>query len=49
MNDLAVNDVAFIPLVASANVSAIRNDIDGYDATPWDAETWNIANWSRKP
>jgi peptide/nickel transport system substrate-binding protein len=49
MNDLAVNDVAFIPLVASANVSAIRNDIDGYDTTPWDAETWNIANWSRKP
>jgi peptide/nickel transport system substrate-binding protein len=48
MNDLAIGDVAMIPLVASANVSAVKNDIDGFDASPWDVETWNIADWRRR-
>jgi peptide/nickel transport system substrate-binding protein len=49
MNDLAVLDVAEIPLVASANVSALRKDIGGFEGTPWDAETWKIADWYRQP
>ena len=49
MNDLAIGDVAMIPLVASANVSAVKNDIEGFDASPWDVETWNIADWRRRP
>ena len=49
MNDLAMNDVALIPLVASANVSGIGKDIEGFDGTPWDAEDWNIADWRRAP
>jgi peptide/nickel transport system substrate-binding protein len=49
MNDLAMNDVSLIPLVASANVSGIGKDIVGFDGTPWDAEDWNIADWHRAP
>jgi peptide/nickel transport system substrate-binding protein len=36
-------------LVASAFVTALAKDIQGFDASPWDAETWNIAEWYRKP
>jgi peptide/nickel transport system substrate-binding protein len=48
MNDLAMHDVALIPLVASTDVSGLGNDIEGFSGTPWDSETWNIADWYRK-
>lgn len=48
MNDHVINDVAVIPLVEWAYVSGLRNDIAGYDPTPWDSETWNIASWHRE-
>ncbi|MBB6411922.1 peptide ABC transporter substrate-binding protein [Mesorhizobium sangaii] len=48
MNDLLISDAAVVPLVEWAYVSGLGNDIVGYDPTPWDAETWNIANWHRK-
>jgi peptide/nickel transport system substrate-binding protein len=48
MNDLLISDAAVIPLVEWAFVSGLRNDIVGYDPTPWDSETWNIAKWHRK-
>ena len=48
MNDLLISDVAVIPLVEWGYVSGLRNDIAGYDPTPWDSETWNIASWHRK-
>jgi peptide/nickel transport system substrate-binding protein len=49
MNDLLVNDFAMIPLVHWADTSGIANDIGGYDPTSWDSETWNIADWYRRP
>jgi peptide/nickel transport system substrate-binding protein len=48
MNDLLIADAAVIPIVDWANVSGLRKDIIGYQPTPWDAETWNIAEWHRK-
>lgn len=48
MNDLAMKDVALIPLVNSAELSGLSTTIEGYEVTPWDAETWKIANWKRK-
>jgi len=49
MNDLLIADSAVIPIVEWANVPGLRNDIVGFDPTPWDSETWNIADWRRKP
>jgi len=48
MNDMLYADAAVIPLVHWADTSGISNDLEGYDPTPWDSETWNIANWHRR-
>lgn len=48
MDDLLVSDFAAIPLVHWADVSGISNSLEGFDPTPWDSETWNIAGWHRK-
>ena len=48
MNDILIKDSAVIPLVHWADTSGIANDIEGYNPTPWDSETWNIAEWYRK-
>jgi peptide/nickel transport system substrate-binding protein len=49
MNDLLVKDFAVIPMVHWADVSGLAGSIEGYKPTPWDSETWNIADWHRKP
>ena len=48
MNDLLIEDVVMIPIVARADVSAVSNSLVGVDLTPWDTETWNIKDWRRK-
>jgi peptide/nickel transport system substrate-binding protein len=48
MNDLLIAEAVVIPIVDWANVAGLRNDILGFDPTPWDSETWNIADWRRK-
>jgi peptide/nickel transport system substrate-binding protein len=45
MNDLLIKDVALIPLVHFADVSAINSNLTGLDVTPWDVEVWNIMDW----
>lgn len=47
MNDILVNDVIVIPLVLRADVAAINKDLQGFDITPWDRNTWNIKDWKR--
>jgi peptide/nickel transport system substrate-binding protein len=49
MNDLLVRDFAVIPMVHWADVSGLGKNIEGFSPTPWDSETWNIADWHRKP
>ena len=48
MNDLLIADAAVIPMVHWADVSGLSKNIEGFDPTPWDSETWNIADWHRK-
>ncbi len=47
MNDLMVQNGAFIPLVFRASVSAISNSLSGAAINAWDSELWNIAEWTR--
>ncbi|WP_018236864.1 peptide ABC transporter substrate-binding protein [Ensifer sp. BR816] len=49
MNDLLIADAAVVPIVYWADVTGLGKDIEGFDGTPWDSETWNIADWYRKP
>jgi peptide/nickel transport system substrate-binding protein len=48
MNDMLVKDFVVIPLVHRAEVAAISNQLQGFDLTPWDRNTWNIQDWKVK-
>lgn len=47
MNDMLTEEVVTIPIVRRARISGISQDLEGFDYTPWDAETWNIKDWRR--
>jgi len=46
-NDILVNDVVIIPLVARSTPSAMINGLKGPTGNQWDTELWNIAEWSK--
>lgn len=46
-NDLIVQSGAAIPLVHRGSVSARSNTLEGVLMNAWDAEPWNIADWTR--
>lgn len=48
LNDMVVGDGAILPLVHRGTVAGVSNTLQGVDVTAWDAEIWNIADWSRK-
>ncbi len=45
MNDMLVNEIAVIPLIHRAETVGFSNRITGINLTPWDLNTWNIAEW----
>ncbi len=47
MNDLLVQTGAMIPLVYRGSVSAHHNSVNGIAMNAWDAELWNVAEWTR--
>ncbi|MCY4464419.1 MAG: peptide ABC transporter substrate-binding protein [Chloroflexi bacterium] len=47
MNDLLVQSGAMIPLVYRGSVSAHHNSVNGIAMNAWDAELWNVAEWTR--
>lgn len=47
MNDMLIQEGGLIPLIYRGNVSAHANSLQGVRMTAWDAELWNIADWSR--
>ncbi len=47
MNDHLVNNFAVIPLVHRAETVGISNTLSGVSLTPWDMNTWNIAQWEK--
>lgn len=47
MNDMLVNDVVIIPLVARTQpTDGISKSLKGVVGNPWDSVLWNIADWS---
>jgi peptide/nickel transport system substrate-binding protein len=47
MNDLLVDEVVTVPLVARRDLSARAADLHGPSPGPWDAKLWNVAVWTR--
>lgn len=47
MNDLIIQGGAMIPLIHRGDVSARSNTLEGVRMNTWDAEPWNIADWTR--
>jgi len=48
MNDMIVREGISIPIIDRKNVSARARTLDvGANMTPFDSETWNIADWRR--
>ncbi|TMD58770.1 MAG: peptide ABC transporter substrate-binding protein [Chloroflexi bacterium] len=46
LNDMLVNDVVIIPLVARAfPVASASKDLKGLNGTPWESDLWNIQEW----
>ncbi|MGF1460351.1 MAG: peptide ABC transporter substrate-binding protein [Leptolyngbyaceae cyanobacterium] len=48
MDALLAEDVAVIPIVHRATANGISQELTGLEPTPWDASTWDIANWQRQ-
>lgn len=48
MNDLLVEEAAVLPLVHRAETAGVGKHLAGVDLTPWDLNTWNSAEWTRK-
>jgi peptide/nickel transport system substrate-binding protein len=46
LNDHLVQNYALIPLTYRGSVSGFSNRILGGRVNPWDAELWNIADWT---
>ncbi len=42
------DEVVTIPLVQNSLSAAVSNTLEGIDLTPWDSDTWNIADWRRR-
>ncbi|HEY3109098.1 MAG TPA: peptide ABC transporter substrate-binding protein [Chloroflexota bacterium] len=47
MNDLVVNSYVTIPLIDRKSVSGASKALKGPSLTPFDSETWNIAEWTK--
>ncbi|MGE5602086.1 MAG: peptide ABC transporter substrate-binding protein [Nitrososphaerales archaeon] len=48
MNDMIIDDVVLVPVGHRAEVFGASNTLEGVDLTPWDADTWNIQDWTRR-
>lgn len=47
MNDIVVNEVVEIPLVARTAINGIANSIVGHEISVWASSFWDIQNWDR--
>jgi peptide/nickel transport system substrate-binding protein len=47
MNDIIVNEVVEIPLVARASVNGISKSVTGHVESVWASSFWDIQNWDR--
>lgn len=47
LNDLLIERGGLVPLIYRGTVSAHANSLAGVKANGWDADLWNIADWTR--
>ena len=47
MDELLSKDLAVMPIVHRASAQGLSNTLIGVEASPWDANTWDIKNWQR--
>jgi peptide/nickel transport system substrate-binding protein len=48
MNDLVIDNVVVIPVVARPRVAAISNRMRDVVQSPWDSDFWALAYWSKQ-
>ncbi|MGB3492840.1 MAG: peptide ABC transporter substrate-binding protein [Elainellaceae cyanobacterium] len=48
MNDMLVENAAIIPVVHRAETVGVSDRLQGISLTPWDQNTWNIAEWRKE-
>ncbi|MDY6782052.1 MAG: peptide ABC transporter substrate-binding protein [Cyanobacteriota bacterium] len=48
LNDLLVEQASVLPLIHRRETAGLSNTIEGFELTPWDLNTWKIAQWQRK-
>lgn len=48
MNDILVADAVVLPLVHRAETAGVSDRLKGINPTPWDLNTWNIAEWTKE-
>jgi len=48
LNELLTADAAVIPMIQVSQPAGIRTTLKGVELTPWDLDTWNIADWTRE-
>src|SRR5262249_32255088 len=47
LNDMLVQDVVIIPLVARKLIDGASKQLQGVKNSPWDSSLWNIADWTK--
>ena len=48
MNDMLVEEMVILPLVHRATTVGVSDRLQGLNPTPWDLNTWNIAEWTKQ-
>jgi peptide/nickel transport system substrate-binding protein len=48
MNDLLVSEYVVLPVIHRAETAGVGDRLQGVNLTPWDLNTWNIAEWSKE-
>ncbi|MCG8346398.1 MAG: ABC transporter substrate-binding protein [Chloroflexales bacterium] len=48
MNDLIIEDVSQIPLVARPRAAGANTSLKGYNPSGWDSELYDVANWYKE-
>ncbi|NEP45547.1 MAG: peptide ABC transporter substrate-binding protein, partial [Okeania sp. SIO2H7] len=48
MNDMLVEEAVVMPLVHRATTVGVSDRLQGLNPTPWDLNTWNIAEWTKE-
>ena len=48
MNDLVIQNTVVVPVLWRMVISAVSNKLKSTDASGWDSNFWNLANWYRE-